>query len=167
MGDYKYQILETALVVVLFLVAQVIARKATNRMLKRFSFAATRRKIVIKSVNLLTSLIAFVVIAAIWGIDKSQLMFFISSALTILGIGFFAQWSILSNITSGLILFFNHPLKIGDRIKILDKDFPFTGTIDDITYFFMHLTTEDGQKVTIPNSVALQKMIAVIPTKNR
>lgn len=165
MGDYKYQILETALVVVLFLIVQVIARKATNRMLKRFSFAATRRKIVIKSVNLLTSLIAFVIIAAIWGIDKGQLMFFISSALTILGIGFFAQWSILANITSGLILFFNHPVKIGDRIKILDKDFPFSGTVDDITYFFLHLTTEDGQKVTIPNSVALQKMIAVIPSK--
>ncbi len=159
--DYKYQMLESAVVLVLFIIVQLIARKAINRMLKRFSFKATRRKIVIKLVNLLTTLVAIVSLAAIWGIDKSQLMFFISSLLTILGIGFFAQWSILSNITSGLILFFNHPIKIGDHVKILDKDFPFSGTVDDITYFFLHLTTDDGQKVTIPNSVALQKMIAI------
>lgn len=167
MGDFKYEIFESALVLILFLVVQVIARKATNRMLRRFSFKAARKKIVIKSVNLLTLLIAFISLAGIWGIDKSQLMFFISSALTILGIGFFAQWSILSNITSGLILFFNHPLKIGDRVKILDKDYPLSGKVEDITYFFLHLKTDDGMNITIPNSVAVQKMIAVTPKNTK
>ncbi|MCB9034507.1 MAG: hypothetical protein H6553_11770 [Chitinophagales bacterium] len=34
---------------------------------------------------------------------------------------FFAQWSVLSNITSGIIMYFNHPLGIGDNILIEDK----------------------------------------------
>ena len=41
-----------------------------------------------------------------------------------MGVAMFAQWSILSNITSGIILFFSFPFKIGDLILIHDKDFP-------------------------------------------
>lgn len=72
---------------------------------------------------------------------------------------FFAQWSILSNITSSLILFFNHPLKIGDEIEILDKDFAIEGKVEDISFFFMHVRTVNGDLVTIPNNLVLQKMI--------
>jgi small-conductance mechanosensitive channel len=82
--------------------------------------------------------------------------------LTALGIAFFAQWSLLSNITSSIILFFNHPLKLGDTIKVLDKDYPFEGEVMELTYFFIHLKTDNGELITVPNSIILQKSIAVI-----
>ena len=85
--------------------------------------------------------------------------------MTALGIAFFAQWSLLSNITAGIILFFNHPLKIGDYVEVLDKDYPFGGEISDLTYFFVHLKTKKGEIITIPNSVILQKSIATIESK--
>ena len=66
-------------------------------------------------------LVGISAVVGIWGIEKEKLVLFISSVLTILGIAFFAQWSILSNITAGLILFFSHPLKLGDYIKILEN----------------------------------------------
>ena len=59
-------------------------------------------------------------------------------------------------------MFFNHPVKIGDNIKVLDKDFPFEGEIVDLTYFFIHIKTEDGGITTIPNSLILQKSVTVI-----
>ena len=87
---------------------------------------------------------------------------FASTLLTALGVGFFATWSLLSNITSGIILFFNHPLKLGDTIKILDKDYPFEGEITELNYFFIHLRTIDGEIVTIPNSLLLQKSVSIV-----
>jgi small-conductance mechanosensitive channel len=69
---------------------------------------------------------------------------------------------LLSNITSSVILFFNHPLKIGDTIKVLDKDCPFEGEVTDLTYFFLHLKTPTGEIITVPNSVVLQKAISIV-----
>jgi hypothetical protein len=60
------------------------------------------------------------------------------------GVAMFAQWSILSNITSGIILFF-FPFKIGDVIRIHDKDFPIEAEIEDIRAFHVALKTKDGE----------------------
>jgi small-conductance mechanosensitive channel len=102
-----------------------------------------------------------VLLAAIWGLDQDQIAVFVGTILTALGIAFFAQWSLLSNITSSLLLLFNHPIKIGDTIKVLDKDFPFEGEVSDLTYLFVHLKTKDGELITIPNSLLLQKSISI------
>jgi small-conductance mechanosensitive channel len=89
----------------------------------------------------------------------------VGTILTALGIAFFAQWSLLSNITSSLLLFFNHPVKIGDTIKVLDKEYPFEGEVSDLTYFFVHIKTENGEIITVPNSLLLQKSVSVIERK--
>lgn len=107
-------------------------------------------------------LAAGIIIAAIWGLKQSEIAVFVGTILTALGIAFFAQWSLLSNVTSSLLLFFNHPLKIGDTIKILDKDYPFEGEVSDLTYFFVHLKTSSGEIITIPNSIFLQKSVSVM-----
>ena len=86
-----------------------------------------------------------------------KLILILASIFTVLGIAFFAQWSILSNITSSLILFFNHPLKIGQNIRVLDKEYDVEGKLIDISFFFMYIRNEEGYLITIPTSVALQK----------
>lgn len=100
-----------------------------------------------------------VIISFIWGVNKNELLLFISSFLTVLGIAFFAQWSILSNITAGIIIFINYPVKIGDTITILEKDNDIKGEIKDISAFFITLITEDKELITVPNSVILEKTI--------
>jgi small-conductance mechanosensitive channel len=62
----------------------------------------------------------------------------------------FAQWSILSNITSG-ILFFSFPFKI-DIIRIHDKDFPIVAEIEDIRAFHVALKTKEGEMIIYPNN---------------
>ncbi len=61
---------------------------------------------------------------------------------------------------------FNHPLKLGDTIKVLDKDCPFEGEITELTYFFVHLKTTSGEIITIPNAQILQKSIAITPKQS-
>jgi small-conductance mechanosensitive channel len=69
---------------------------------------------------------------------------------------------LLSNITSSILLFFNHPLKIGDTIKVMDKDCPFEGEVSDLSFFFVLIQTENGETITIPNSLLFQKTISII-----
>ncbi len=164
METYTTQIVQTAIVIGVLLFAHYLTRRVIKNFLKKFKFTNQRRKLTIKIINLLFTITAIVFISAIWGVKQSDIVVFISSVMAILGIGFFAQWSLLSNITAGLILFFNHPLKLGDHIKLIEKDFIIEGTINDITFFFVHIKTDNKEKITISNSVILQKTIAIVPS---
>jgi small-conductance mechanosensitive channel len=164
METYTTQIVQTAIVIGVLLLAHYLTRRVIKNFLKKFKFTNQRRKLTIKIINLLFTITAIVFISAIWGVKQSDIVVFISSVMAILGIGFFAQWSLLSNITAGLILFFNHPLKLGDHIKLIEKDFIIEGTINDITFFFVHIKTDNKEKITISNSVILQKIIAIVPS---
>jgi small-conductance mechanosensitive channel len=166
MNIQMLQIIQTAFVLTALLIAHLFTRKVVKSFLKKFKFTAQRRKLTIRIVNLLLSITAIVFIAAIWGVKQSQMAVFISSAMAVLGIAFVAQWSLLSNITAGLILFFNHPLKIGDHIKIIEKDFVIEGIISDITFFFVHIKTENKEKISIANNIFLQKNISIVLQKD-
>ena len=101
-------------------------------------------------------------LAIVWGVDFNKISIFISSVLAVLGVGFFVQWSLLSNLTASAILFFNHPVRIGSRIRILDKDFELTGRVVDITGFYFFIKTDSGQLITYPNSIIMQKGIEIL-----
>lgn len=166
MDVHKIQILETLAIIALYVIAFFITRNIINRALKNTQLQRARRKIIIKAVHLFTSITAVILLAGVWGLKQNEIAIFASTILTALGIAFFAQWSLLSNITSSIILFFNHPLKLGDTIIVLDKDYPFEGEITELTYFFVHLKTTNGETITIPNSLLLQKPISIIEKKS-
>ena len=92
----------------------------------------------------------------------SDIVVVFSSVFAVIGIGLFAVWSILSNVTSGIVMFFSFPYKIGDKIHIHDKDFEIIGVIEDIRSFQMHLRLENGDLVTYPNNLMLQKAITLL-----
>jgi small-conductance mechanosensitive channel len=91
----------------------------------------------IRAVQLFTTITAVILLTAVWGFKQNEIALFATSILTALGIAFFAQWSLLSNITSSILIFFNHPLKLGDSIKVLHKDYHFDGeVIEQFNNFF-------------------------------
>jgi len=157
----QIQWIETIAVILLVIVIKFIVAKVINRLATSFHFHKPRVLIIRKINNTLFGFILIVLLLLIWGVEQKDLLLFISSILTILGIAFFAQWSLLSNVTAALILFVNHPAKIGNRIKILDKDFPTEGVIDDIGVFFITIKTDSKEKVTLPTSLLLQKMVKI------
>lgn len=165
MEKYHFQIVETLIVVLAFVAIRFLNHRLINNALKKFNLQRDRRKLSVKAISFFTVLIFIIFLSGIWGVKQSELLLFTTSILTVLGIAFFAQWSILSNITSGLILFFNHPLRIGDTIKIIDKEQPVEGVIQDISYFFLHLKTNENDIITIPNSMVMQKSFLIKPAK--
>lgn len=146
---------------VIYLVAYLITRTAINHALKHTGIQRARRKVVIKALHLFTTLAAIVFAAGIWGLDQDQIAVFTTTIITALGIAFFAHWSLLSNITASVILFFYHPLAIGDYIRVIDKDAPFEGEVVELTYFFVHLKTRTGERISVPNSLLLQRSVLV------
>lgn len=165
MKTLDIQIIETVIVIFAYIVSYFMTKITINNYLKNTQLQRGRRKIMIKAFNLIFLLAAVLLIGAIWGLKQNQIALFASTIITAFGIAFFAQWSLLSNITSSIILFFNHPLKIGDTIEILDKEYSFEGEITDLTYFFLHLKLKNGKIITIPNSLLLQKSIAITENK--
>lgn len=156
---HHFKILESILILVVAFFLRFFILKSLKKIQLKFGFQRSRILITSRVVTTLIYATAIVVVAFIWGVDEKQLILFISSFLTILGIAFFAQWSLLSNITAGLILFINYPVKIGDTITIMEKDFNITGEIRDIGAFSVTLKSSDGSFITVPNSLILQKMI--------
>ena len=119
----------------------------------------------IRSIQLFTTITALVLITGVWGLKQNEIAVFASTILTALGIAFFAQWSLLANITSSILIFFNHPVKIGSRIKVLHKDYQFEGEVIDLTYFFVVLKTDQHTIITVPNSHFFDKAFSVLEKK--
>lgn len=159
METSQIQLIQTLVVFGLLIIGKIVLRSLVNGIMKKFHFALERKRIISKIINFFLILVAIVFIAAIWGVKPQQFTVFITSTLTVLGVAFFAQWSILSNISASLILFFNHPVRIGAHIKILDKDYPIEGQVDNISLFFTYIKTSEGQLISIPNNIMLQKTI--------
>jgi small-conductance mechanosensitive channel len=119
----------------------------------------------IRAVQLFTTITAIILLTGVWGFKQNEIAFFASTILTALGIAFFAQWSLLSNITSSILIFFNHPIKLGDRVKVLHKDYNYEGEVTEMNYFFVHLKTDNNELITIPNSHFFGNSFSVTESK--
>lgn len=163
-NPYLHEEILTFIVIIFFFILRSLNVRIVKRYAKINETLEQRSNLVIKYINLLLGTLAFLCIVIIWGVKKDQIFLFISSIFTVVGVATIAQWSLLSNITAGIILFFSYPFKIGDSIKILDKDFPIEGEIIDIKAFYIILKTNEGEVVTYPNTLLMQKGISLIKT---
>lgn len=159
---YEYQIIWTTVVVLGLLLLRLGLKQSAKRIAKRDELNFARTRLIFKYINVLISFIALFSLLLIWGVEVHELTLIFSSVFAVIGVGLFAVWSILSNVTSGVIMFFNFPYKIGDKIQIHDKDFPLAAIIEDIKAFQLHLRTEEGELVTYPNNLFLQKPVTLL-----
>lgn len=159
---YLYQMIATIVALVIFMILRYLVNTIIDNIGKTSEFAESRTHLVKKYIDYFIYMLALLVIISIWGIKPEQIFLFISSVLTVIGVAFFAQWSILSNITAGIILFFSSPFKIGNVIKIMDKDYPIEAKIIDIRSFYTLLKTAQGEEITFPNNLLLQKGVVVM-----
>nr|WP_315222825.1 mechanosensitive ion channel family protein [uncultured Flavobacterium sp.] len=161
--EYSQEILVTIVLFIVLMLLRVIVAKLIRKFAKTSERLEHRTNLVIKYVHLLMNILVITSLIVIWGVDTKDIFITISSITTVIGVAMFAQWSILSNVTSGMILFFSFPFKIGDTIKIHDKDFPIEAEIEDISAFHVNLKTKDGERIIYPNNLLLQKGISIMP----
>lgn len=108
---------------------------------------------------LILFLILFLSLMMVWGVDYEGMLVFLSSVLAVIGVALVAQWSILSNITAGVIVFFSFPARIGDTVEVVDGAHRIKGTITEINLFQVLLIDEDNQEIAYPNNLILQRPV--------
>lgn len=159
---YTWEIAETIILILFFIILNYIFKKIVYSIGKRSNINIARGKLISKYITFTLILIAILIEAIILGVEPNQIALVFSSVFAVVGIGLFAIWSILSNITSGVIMFFSFPYKVGDKIMIHDNDFPLEAIIEDIGAFQLHLRLDNGNLVTYPNNLMLQKAVTLI-----
>jgi small-conductance mechanosensitive channel len=165
MEAFKIQIIESLITLGLYFISYLIFKTFVNNFLKKTRLERGRRKMAIRAIQFFLTITAIIILTGIWGFKQNEILLFASTILTALGIAFFAQWSILSNVTSSILIFFNHPVKIGNAIKILHKDYQFEGEVTDLNYFYVHVKTKNDEIITIPNSHFFDKSFLISEQK--
>ena len=153
------QVILTLGLVTFFLIARFVVSKLILRYGDRNELESNRISYIRKLISITLALLFITFIGIVWEVSLQGLSLYFASFFTVAGIGLFAQWSILSNITASVILFFYFPFKIGSRVKILDGDNSITGKVKDINIFSLKIETDDKNEVSYPNNLAIQKPI--------
>lgn len=159
---YQYRFIATGIVLISLLIIRYVLNFTITKVARKNDINEARIRLIRRYVTVTFFLIAILIGFYIFGTKIQELTVIFSSIFAVIGIGLFAIWSILSNITSGIIMFFNFPYKVGDKIEIHDKDFPITAVIEDIRAFQIHLRLDNGDLVTYPNNLMLQKAVTLI-----
>lgn len=148
----------TAVVIVIFFTSKWLIKKSISRLGRKYQHelnrtAATKRILIISlyAVTLVTLVI-------VWGGDLNNLWVSLGSILGVIAIGFFAIWSILSNIVAGIIIYTINPFKITDTLVLVEKEV--SGKVKDIGLIYTTLEDEDGI-FTVPNNLFFQQVVKV------
>jgi len=167
MNTFNIQVIETIIILGGCITLYFIFKIVINNFLKRTRLERSRRKMTIRAVQLFSTMTVIILLTGVWGFKQNEIALFASTIFTALGIAFFAQWSLISNITSSILIFFNHPLKLGDYIKVLHEYFNYDGEVIEMNYFFVHLKTANNEFITVPNSHFFDKSFSVSAKKHK
>ncbi|EAQ99735.1 mechanosensitive ion channel domain-containing protein [Maribacter sp. HTCC2170] len=159
---HQQELVATSITLVILLLLKLIITMTIRRLSKVSDFNQARTRLIIKYISIGLFALGIGILIFIWGVNFREIGLLFSSVFAVIGVAMFAAWSILSNVTAGIILFFSYPFKIGDRIRILDNDLPDEAEILDIKAFHLYLKLDNGELVTYPNNLLLQKGVALI-----
>lgn len=98
----------------------------------------------------------------LWGIELRGLLVVGSSLFALLGVGLFAGWSLLSNVTAFLILFMQNHCRIGCWVRIVDGANFVEGKIIDMALLTVELETLDGHRVLYPNNLFIVRPVIIM-----
>ena len=159
---YQSEIINTAILLVVLFIIRTMIVITVKKIGKKSGTTEARAGLIGRYATVTLVLIAILIEAFILGAGTHDVTVVFSSVFAVIGVALFAIWSILSNVTSGVIMFFSFPYKVGDKIKIHDKDYPIEAIIEDIRAFQIHLREDNGDLVTYPNNLILQKAVTLM-----
>lgn len=159
---YKTELITTGIILVVVLILRFLSHALVKSIGRKSGINDARIQLICRYITVTLIIIALIIEAFVFGAELKDMTLIVSSVFAVIGIALFAIWSILSNVTSGIIMFFSFPYKVGDKIQIHDKDFPIEAIIEDIRAFQLHLRLDNGDLVTYPNNLILQKAVTLV-----
>ena len=137
----------------LFWVSGTILKTIVRRKMDEKSPHANIAKVLAGIVKNIMLIVGLITALGTLGVNISAIV----AGLGLTGFAFgFAFKDMLSNFISGILIFIYEHFKLGDTIEVEGK----TGKVIDINLRYVTIETEN-QKVLIPNSISVSKVIAV------
>ncbi|MFW1500302.1 mechanosensitive ion channel family protein [Vibrio parahaemolyticus] len=158
-GSLGYKVLMGVFVLIAYRILKRIVNRAILNLATSKGVKKARLSFIQRCFNVALLFLTASVFAIITGIGYGDVSLFLSSIFAVLGVAFIAQWSILSNITASFLIFFVFPYRVGDRIKVVDKDEDISGEIQEISMFHVLIKHDNGNLITYPNNQILQKAV--------
>ena len=138
---------------ILFWVSGTIFKIIVRRIMDEKSPHANIARVLAGIVKNIMLIVGLITALGTLGINISAIV----AGLGLTGFAFgFAFKDMLSNFISGILIFIYEPFKLGDTIEVEGK----TGKVIDINLRYVTIEAED-QKVLVPNSISVSKVIAV------
>ncbi|MCG3765116.1 mechanosensitive ion channel [Vibrio cincinnatiensis] len=113
-------------------------------------------------IKALLLILCLLTIMMMWGVELRGLLVVGSSLFALLGVGLFASWSLLSNITSFLALFVQNHCRIGLWVRVIDGSNFIEGKIVDMTLLNVVLETLEGHRILYPNNLFIVRPVVML-----
>jgi small-conductance mechanosensitive channel len=136
-------------------------QRVTARLHLPYETVLTITRVLIGAVRI----IAATLILEIWGVSVGGLWTLLVSAATVIGVGFLATWTMVSNITASFFIAIWRPFHLGDTVEILPENLK--GRVVDSNLMFLVVRESGGSAIHIPNNLFFQKMFKVTGAKDR
>jgi small-conductance mechanosensitive channel len=130
-------------------------RSAEARVHLSYETALTLTRVVSGGLWLVTALL----VLNLWGISVSGVWTLLASAIAVIGVGFLAVWTMVSNVTASFFISLWRPFRLGQTVEILPE--ALKGRVIDRNLMFTVLRDEDGNLLQVPNNLFFQKMFRV------
>jgi small-conductance mechanosensitive channel len=141
-----------ALVLVLTFISRIVKRWMINTILARRQLELGVRQAIATIFQYAFVLVGFLIILSTAGIDLTTLN--VLAGAVGIGVGFGLQ-NIANNFVSGLIILFERPVKVGDRIQIGDV----TGDVSAIGARATTIKTNDNIEIIVPNAEFISSQV--------
>ena len=155
MVSYLYKIgISVGIIILGFIVRSLINRLVANKIPV---VRELQRQSVKQVFGIALWSLVIIAIVSLWSLNLENLWVFLTTVVGIVAIGFFAVWSILSNIIAGILLILTQTIKVGDTILIVPDEV--RGKVTRITLMFTTLKDKEEYIVHIPNNMLFQRVI--------
>jgi len=156
---FLLEIVLSAVLIILAYLLRTVNRKIIQGVSRKNAIRTERRLLLEKFSSFSISVFAVVCLILVWGVNVTSIFVLVTSILGVIGIAFFAGWSLLSNTFAAFLLFYASPFKIDDEITVLDGPNTVTGKVVNMTLFFVFVEDAEGNRVTVPNNIVLQRAV--------
>jgi small-conductance mechanosensitive channel len=164
---------ETILAAAAIVAAAWVLIVLVNRLLRRVSWRVAQRLhmsyeaslTIARGVTGIVWIVAAMALLNLWGVNLAGLWTVLISGAAVIGVGFLAVWTMVSNITASLFLTFWRPFHLGATVELLPENLK--GRVIDRNMMFTAVRDEAGNILQIPNNLFFQKVFRVSDTKIR
>ena len=141
---YSFQILAAIIILIIGTIFARWSSRLVMRLCEKNNMDVVLTKFLGSAVKIIILVFVLIIAMGKFGISIAPFI----AALGALAFGAsFALQGPLSNYGAGLMIIMTRPFTVGNTITIKE----FSGVVEDITLSYTTLSTEDGERITIPN----------------